>query len=243
MKKLYVLAALLMASTAAHAGNSISLEIGGHKIRIEAPKNCDSVSCIQISAPSLSDSGFGFKSIKSTRGDDDAALRADPPAQKSVSTPLDQAAAPQPQVAAAGSAPSASTEVASISSAPTVSENIASVASPAPKEPAITAAPVHAAPVQAPTTPLGVWNTEKSKGMVRIEQCGQNLCGYALPNGEKILINMKPSDTKWTGRIHDPDSGKTYDSSITMKGPNILRVQGCVFGGMFCGGQTWSRVS
>jgi uncharacterized protein (DUF2147 family) len=54
---------------------------------------------------------------------------------------------------------------------------------------------------------------------------------------------MKPSDTKWTGRIHDPDSGKTYDSSITMKGPNILRVQGCVFGGMFCGGQTWSRVS
>jgi uncharacterized protein (DUF2147 family) len=239
MRKLYVLAALLMASTAAHAGNSISLEIGGHKIRIEAPKNCDSVSCIQISAPSLSDSGFGFKSIKATRDDDDVASRADPPAQKSVSTPLDQTAAPQPPVAAAGSAPSASTEVASTSSAPTVSENIASVASPAaPKEPAIAAAPV-----QAPTTPLGVWNTEKSKGMVRIEQCGQNLCGNAVPNGEKILINMKPSGTKWAGRIHDPDSGKTYDSTIAMKGPNILRVQGCVFGGMFCGGQTWNRVS
>ena len=33
MKKLYLLAALLMASTAAHAGNTVSLEIGGHKIR------------------------------------------------------------------------------------------------------------------------------------------------------------------------------------------------------------------
>ena len=34
MKKLYFLAALLMTSTAAHAGNSISLEINGHRIHI-----------------------------------------------------------------------------------------------------------------------------------------------------------------------------------------------------------------
>jgi uncharacterized protein (DUF2147 family) len=238
MKKLYLLAALLMASTAAHAGNSVSLQIGGHKIRIEAPKNCDKLSCLQISAPSLSGSDLSLKGFKSSRDDDDVASRADPPAQKAAA-PVDQAAVPQPPVAAASSAPSASTEVTSTPSAPTVSENIASVASPAAsKEPAVAAAPA-----QAPTTPLGVWNTEKNKGMVRIEQCGQNLCGNAVPNGEKILINMKPSGTKWTGRIHDPDSGKVYDSSIAMKGPNTLRVQGCVFGGLFCGGQTWNRVS
>jgi uncharacterized protein (DUF2147 family) len=237
MKKLCLLAALLIASTAAHAGNSISLQIGGHKIHIEAPKNCDKLSCLQISAPSLSGSDL-FKSLKSGRDDDDVASRADAPAQKAAAAPVAQAAAPKP-VAAESSAPSASKEVASTPSAPTVSENIASVASPAaPKEPAVAAAPV-----QAPTTPLGVWNTEKNKGMVRIEQCGQNLCGYAVPNGEKILVNMKPSDKKWTGRIHDPDSGKTYDSTIAMKGPNVLRVQGCVFGGIFCGGQTWNRVS
>jgi uncharacterized protein (DUF2147 family) len=28
-----------------------------------------------------------------------------------------------------------------------------------------------------------------------------------------------------------------------MKGPESLRVQGCAFGGMFCGGQTWSRLN
>jgi uncharacterized protein (DUF2147 family) len=28
-----------------------------------------------------------------------------------------------------------------------------------------------------------------------------------------------------------------------MKGANSLRVQGCAFGGMFCGGQIWNRVS
>ena len=37
MKKFYVLAALPMATTSAHAGNSVSFEIDGHKIRIEAP--------------------------------------------------------------------------------------------------------------------------------------------------------------------------------------------------------------
>jgi uncharacterized protein (DUF2147 family) len=53
---------------------------------------------------------------------------------------------------------------------------------------------------------------------------------------------MKPSDNKWVGRIHDPDSGGNYDSTIAMKGANILKVQGCAFGGMFCGSQTWKRI-
>ena len=104
-------------------------------------------------------------------------------------------------------------------------------------------APVAAAPAPDPTSPLGVWATEENKGNVRIEQCGANLCGYAVKTGEKILINMKPQGAKWTGRIHDPDSGRNYDSTIALKGTNTLRVQGCAFGGMFCGGQTWKRVS
>jgi uncharacterized protein (DUF2147 family) len=104
-------------------------------------------------------------------------------------------------------------------------------------------APVAAAPAAAPTTPLGIWATEENKGNVRVEQCGANLCGYSVKSNEKILINMKPDGAKWTGRIHDPDSGRNYDSTIAMKGPNAMRVQGCAFGGMFCGGQTWKRVS
>jgi uncharacterized protein (DUF2147 family) len=239
MKKRYILLALLMTSTAAHAGNSVSFEINGHRIHIETPKNCDSLSCVQISAPGLSASDFGFKSGKSTgtRDDADVAPRSDPPAQKTAAAPADQA----PAAAPAASIPSAPTALASTAPTPSVSDDVApaavTAASPA-DQPA-----VPAAPVQAPTTPLGVWATEENKGLVRVEQCGQNLCGYAVKTGEKILIDMKPSNAKWTGQIHDPDSGKNYDSNIAMKGPNALRVQGCAFGGMFCGGQTWSRVS
>ena len=126
---------------------------------------------------------------------------------------------------------------------------------PLPPAPAVAAVPPAAAapaPVQRPrdpNSPVGVWLTEEKEGKVRIEQCGTNLCGYSVDvksnaNGEQVLINMRPGrDQKWSGRILDPNTGSTYDSTIAMKGSDTLRVQGCAFGGMFCGGQTWKRVS
>ena len=155
MKKLYVLAALLMATTAAHAGNSISFEVEGHKIRIEVPKNCDSLSCIQISAPSLSGSGFGFKGITSKRlGDDnDVAVNSDAPAPKSAPAPVDQQAAPQPSVPPANSAAPASTVVASTATAPAIGRD-APISSIYGRACHVAARPVAAAPVEAPATPL-----------------------------------------------------------------------------------------
>ena len=133
-------------------------------------------------------------------------------------------------------------------------------APPAPPAPAPVAAPAPPPPQQkqaaAPAastlpsanSPLGVWLTEEKEGKVRIEECGPNICGYSVDkksnqNGEQVLINMKPGKDKWSGRIFDPNSGSTYDSTIALKGTDSLRVQGCAFGGMFCGGQTWTRVN
>jgi uncharacterized protein (DUF2147 family) len=121
---------------------------------------------------------------------------------------------------------------------------------PAPQQTAAAApAPAPAPAVRDPNSPIGVWLTEEKEGKVRIEQCGANLCGYSVDsksnlNGEQVLINMKAGrDQKWSGRILDPNTGSTYDSTIALKGPDTLRVQGCAFGGMFCGGQTWTRVN
>ena len=80
----------------------------------------------------------------------------------------------------------------------------------------------------------------------RAETAARNLVGQpcgANQNGEQVLINMKPGKDKWSGRIFDPNSGSTYDSTIALKGSNSLRVQGCAMGGMFCGGQTWTRLN
>ena len=177
-----------------------------------------------------------------------------PPAATASNTPAETAVTPPP---APPSAPAPATQQAAPAVTPPPAP--ARVAAPPPPAPPPAPAPVQAAAVAPPApaatptrdlnSPLGVWLTEEKEGKVRIEQCGSNLCGYSVDsksnqNGEQVLINMKPGkDQKWSGRIVDPNSGSTYDSTIAMKGTDRLRVQGCAFGGMFCGGQTWTRVN
>jgi hypothetical protein len=248
MKKLYIIAALLMATTSAHAGG-MSFEINGERIRVEAPRHCNALSCIKITAPGYSGTvgNIDFKGIGSKSKDDDFADTT--PAKPAPAPAPVQAAAPQPVAPAAAPASTyAPAPAQSVASNAPVQSDVAAPAPVPPPAPVAVApapqpAPVAAAPVSDPTSPLGVWATEENKGNVRIEQCGANLCGYSVKSGEKILISMKPEGSKWTGRIHDPDSGRNYDSTIAMKGTASLRVQGCAFGGMFCGGQTWKRVS
>ncbi|MFG3595494.1 DUF2147 domain-containing protein [Bradyrhizobium sp. RDI18] len=246
MKKLYILAALLMATTSAHAGG-ITLQINGERIRVESPRNCNAISCIKITAPGYNGTlgNIDLKGLGSKSKDDDEVV-ATAPAKPATPAPAPaQAAAPQPAAPAAPPATPAPAQTTVAAATPAQTE----VAPPAPPPPApVAAAPAPAsqpAAAAAPATdsPIGVWATEENKGNVRIEQCGGNLCGYSVNTGERILINMKPQGSKWTGRIHDPDSGRNYDSTIALKGTSSLRVQGCAFGGMFCGGQTWKRVS
>jgi uncharacterized protein (DUF2147 family) len=115
----------------------------------------------------------------------------------------------------------------------------------------------------APVGPLGEWLVEDGSAQIRIEECGANLCGYVAqsttPNdtdrknsnptlrkrpviGLPILIDMKPGKARWDGNIYNPKDGSTYTAHISMRNTNTLRVEGCAFGGLFCGGQNWKRV-
>lgn len=179
---------------------------------------------------------------------------APPPPATASNAPAETAVLPPP---APPPAPAPATQQAAPAVTPSPAPARAAAApppapppAPAPVQAAAVAPPAPAAtPTRDPNSPLGVWLTEEKEGKVRIEQCGSNLCGYSVDsksnqNGEQVLINMKPGkDQKWSGRIVDPNSGSTYDSTIAMKGTDRLRVQGCAFGGMFCGGQTWTRVN
>ena len=243
MKKLYILAALLMATTSAHAGG-ITFQINGERIRVEAPRNCNAISCVKVISPGYTGTlgNVDLKGMGKKKDDDDVvAAPAPPPAPAPA-----QAAAPPPPAppapAAVTPAP-APTTVATATPARTEPLPPAPPAPPAPVAAAPAPAPAPVAAASDPNSPVGTWSTEENKGNVRIEECGANLCGYSVNTGARILINMKPQGSKWTGRIHDPESGRNYDSTIALKSTDTLKVQGCAFGGMFCGGQTWKRVS
>ncbi|WP_315785607.1 MULTISPECIES: DUF2147 domain-containing protein [unclassified Bradyrhizobium] len=251
-------AAILIASSAAQAGSSIAFDFDGRKIRVTVPRNCQSLSCLQVS-------GIDLSGLKSKLDDDDAPATSAPAAAAPAATaPVASspvvnapasvatapAVAPPAPAAPAPVAPSATVQMpvppAPVTSTATVAapSPVAAAPAPAPVPTTVAAAPAaQPAPAADPNSPLGLWATEGGKGNVVIEPCGPNICGYAEKTREKILINMKPKDSKWVGRIHDPDGGGNYDSTVVLKNPNTLRVQGCAFGGLFCGGQTWKRVS
>lgn len=118
--------------------------------------------------------------------------------------------------------------------------------------------------------PTGSWLTRNGESKVAMSKCGQALCGTITalkqPNGTDgkpkvdsnnpdtskrnrpiigtmIVLNMAPSGTpdKWNGQVYNPEDGKTYSGSITLKAVNELDLQGCVAGGLICKTQTWTR--
>jgi uncharacterized protein (DUF2147 family) len=266
MKRLFALAAFLLASTAAQA--QYTFDYGGRTIRIDPDRGT-------VSIPGVYDNTGRRKRAHGDRDGDRPRKTTPQQAKVEPLAPAQPDPAPSVAVAPANTPPDPSTTTANVAPADTASPPPANTAAPQAQEaapavapsapppaPAVVTAPQPpAAPEQkqaaaAPTstrqpanTPLGLWLTEEKEGQVRIEQCGANLCGYSVDrksnqNGEQVLINMKPGkDSKWNGRILDPNTGSTYDSTLAMKGSDTLRVQGCAFGGMFCGGQTWSRVN
>jgi uncharacterized protein (DUF2147 family) len=273
MKKLLAIAALLLASTAAQA--QYSFEYGGKTIRIDPDRGTVQIPGVYDNTGRKEKRSKKEESDRPAKQPSQQA-KTDPQAPAPAAPPAAAeqapAAAPPPPPAAAAlpPVPPPSTEPSTSTAAVAPADTATAPPPPSPplQQDATPAAPPPPAPAPAPTvatappapppaprpaaqmanSPLGVWLTEEKEGKVRIEQCGANLCGYAVDrksdqNGEQILINMKPGKDKWSGRILDPNSGSTYDSTIAMKGSDTLRVQGCAFGGMFCGGQTWTRVN
>jgi len=266
MKKFFAIAALLLASSAAQA--QYSFEYGGRTIRIDPDRGTVSIPGVYDNSgrrARRSHSEDGDRQRKQppqqAKGEPQAPAAAPAPADQAPA-PTNAAADPAVATAAPSTATASVTPVDSTPStqppagstpAPQLQQDVTPAAQPAPPAAVVattTPAPTPPAqPVQAANSPLGVWLTEEKEGKVRIEQCGSSLCGYSVDaksnqNGEQVLINMRAAkDAKWSGRILDPNTGSTYDSTIALKGSDTLRVQGCAFGGMFCGGQTWTRVN
>jgi uncharacterized protein (DUF2147 family) len=249
MKKLFTIAAFLLASTTAQA--QYTIDYNGQTIRIDPDRGT-------VSIPGVYDNTG--QPAKRPRNNQDSKRPAKPASEQAKVDPQTPTTAPAP----ANTAPAPSSTTATVAPANNPAPPPLPANTPAPQAqqnpvpakpappPVVATAPVAAPPpalVKPANSPLGIWLTEQKEGKIRIEPCGANLCGYSIDpktnlNRTQILIDMKPDkDAKWSGHIFDPKGGSTYDSTIALKGPDNLRVQGCAFGGMFCGGQTWTRVN
>jgi len=269
MKRCIAIAMLLLASSAAQA--QYTFDYGGRTITIDPDRGTVSIPGVfdntgKKAKRSRNEDGDPDRPAKKAPQQAKTAPQAAPettppaaPAEQATAPAAPAPVAPAPVTASRGETLAPAAAPAPAAPTPPVQQSAAPAAAPAPApvaapQPAPAPAPQKQAAAPATSTPspanspLGVWLTEEKEGKVRIEQCGSNLCGYSVDkksnqNGEKVLIDMKPGKDKWSGRILDPTSGSAYDSTIALKGTDSLRVQGCAFGGVFCGGQTWTRVN
>ena len=264
MKRLCFLAVLMMLSSSAYAGNSFSFVVGGHRIRIEAPRHCNSPSCVSVSIP-------GIYQARRDREEDDRDVTDLVQAPVAVPQPAPVQAVPAPAnlpVAAVAAAPpavfkpaAAATQEVAAPRPAVAPPNMLPVPPPPPpaEKPAEAVRPPavampqlskvsHQVEDEPADTPVGDWESEGSKGSVRIERCGRALCGYALKSssndkGEAVLVNMKlKSGSHWTGSVYSHDSGDTYYGTMALKGPNALRVEACALGRFYCSGNNWTRI-
>lgn len=120
--------------------------------------------------------------------------------------------------------------------------------------------------------PTGTWLRATGTSHIQITSCGGALCGKIVwlkePNdpdtgkaktdkmnpdkarrgkpllGTRVVLNMKATGKagQWKGEVYKADEGKTYTGFLTMKADNVLKLEGCVMGGLICKSENMTRV-
>lgn len=124
-----------------------------------------------------------------------------------------------------------------------------------------------AVPTSALEAVSGVWLTAGKNAKVEIADCGDGTpCGTMIevtaedgstpvdgnnPDpelagrplvGVQMLHGFKEKSGRWkSGKIYNPENGKTYKSKLKLLENGDLEVKGCI--GPICQGQTWTPVT
>lgn len=111
---------------------------------------------------------------------------------------------------------------------------------------------------------IGIWLTSDKSGEIKIFKEKNTFFGKALPKGKirKDVNNPDPEKrnviltevlilknfiyggtNKWIdGEVYDPDNGKTYKCTITMKNKKTIEVRGYVGISLFGRTEKWTRI-
>ena len=127
--------------------------------------------------------------------------------------------------------------------------------------------PFTLAPAQA-ADPIGLWLTSDGEAKIRITRCDKGICGNIVwlkePNdsdgkpkidrenvdqelkkrpmlGLEIFRNLQQlAPNKYQGSLYNPDDGRTYDGHLELGVDGLIKMKGCVFGGVICDDDVWS---
>ncbi|MBB5687444.1 DUF2147 domain-containing protein [Sphingobium boeckii] len=106
----------------------------------------------------------------------------------------------------------------------------------------------------------GVWRNKKNNVHVQAHRCGKSVCGTIIWASDKAKADARAAGTPnligrqlfedfrkdekgvWHGRVFVPDIGKTFSGTIRAMNNDMIKGTGCLFAGLFCKSQIWTRV-
>lgn len=124
-------------------------------------------------------------------------------------------------------------------------------------------------PVEANENLYGVWMTSGGRSHVRVEACEDKVCAWIVWLREAFNVKGEPlrdrrneaaelrdrpiigikvlqvgqNETNlWSGRVYDPERGRTYPANVTVERAGVLKVTGCSWAGWPCKTRVWQRV-
>jgi uncharacterized protein (DUF2147 family) len=215
MKRFFYLVVPMLLSSSAHAGNSLSFTVAGHRIHVEAPRHCRSVSCLSVSIPGI----YATRRSRDPDRDRDDAAPAKPVAAASVpqpaSAPASVAPAPPPatmtlaaattRVVAPPAPPIEPPRTAPMTSAPPTTGSIIVMPAPQrpvepPPAPSPIAAPAVAAPVAPVAAPVSKISRDTDEAPVATP------LGDWQTEGKKGSVRIEPCGHALCGYVIDPAS-------------------------------------
>jgi uncharacterized protein (DUF2147 family) len=107
----------------------------------------------------------------------------------------------------------------------------------------------------------GHWTNDKRSMVVQVERCGAAYCGKVIRAtdkakekarkggtanliGTEILTGLTPiGDGRFRGRAFVPRRNLHATATVRQLSDDEMQVQGCVWGGLLCGKEKWTRVT
>ena len=103
--------------------------------------------------------------------------------------------------------------------------------------------------------PLGTWLSESGDTKVKIAPDGGSFVGTVVwakggdaasecmgnPVGMAIIYDVKPSGKGFKGKLKNYKDCRTYTGKLELLSADKLRMAGCVFGGLICKKQVWTK--
>lgn len=107
---------------------------------------------------------------------------------------------------------------------------------------------------------FGTWKNPQNSVHVRVERCGERMCGVVIWANEKAQADARRGGTDpligsrlfqdfalerpgvWRGRVFVPDIGRTFAGTISVIDDDTIVGRGCLVGRVGCRSQQWKRL-